>query len=528
MCGIFSYFGNLANEEVLIGHFNKLQHRGPDDTQWKKVDNDTFLGFHRLAINGQNTDSNQPMFDKGVWLIANAEIFNYKKLAAKYSVQLTTGSDCEIILKLYQLLEFEELLKELDGEFAFVIYDSRQSKILAARDHLGVRGMYMARSDDYSQVAFASESKALVFMDRIEQFPPGSFWCSSSPLTFNQYYHHNYEYHKDQSEEIHLKNIRLLLEKAVKKRMMSDRPVACLLSGGLDSSLVTALASKYCRDGERIKTFSIGLEGSPDLIAAQEVADHIGTEHHHVELSEQDFLNAINETIYLLGSYDVTTIRASVGHMLISKYVRDNTDVKVLFSGETADEFGSYLYFQNAPSSSDFQNEAIRLLTDIHFFDMKRGDRSISSAGLEARVPFADKDFVRYYMGIKPEMRMFGVDKVEKFLIRKAFEDTDLLPKSVLWRRKNGFSDSVSKKERSWSIIIQEYIDTIISDAEFESQSKVMEHNKPLTKEAYYYRKVFNSHYGKHQNLTPYQWLPRWCGNIVDPSARVLDMYEAD
>jgi asparagine synthase (glutamine-hydrolysing) len=245
-------------------------------------------------------------------------------------------------------------------------------------------------------------------------------------------------------------------------------------------------------------------------------------------LDEKDFLEVLEETIYMLGSFDVTTIRASVGHMLIARYVRDHSDVKVLFSGETADEFGSYLYFQNAPDDESFQNEANRLLDDIHYFDMKRGDRSISYAGLEARIPFADKAFMKYYMGIHPSMRKFDDEKIEKYLIRKAFEKEGLLPESVLWRRKNGFSDSVSKKEKSWSKIIQEYVDMLITDTEFLSQKDQYEHDTPKTKEAYYYRKIFTKYYGKHQNLTPYQWLPKWCGEVVDPSARVLNIYAAD
>jgi asparagine synthase (glutamine-hydrolysing) len=345
---------------------------------------------------------------------------------------------------------------------------------------------------------------------------------------FLPHYFHDYPYHLDQDEETHCQQINKLLEEAVKKRLMSERPVACLLSGGLDSSLVAALAAKHYTLDEKIKTFSVGMPGSPDLAAAAEVAEHIGSEHYHVELTQQDFLDVLEETIFMLGSFDVTTIRASVGHMLISRYVRDHSDVKVLFSGETADEFGSYLYFQNAPCQESFQNEAVRLLEDIQYFDMKRGDRSISYAGLEARVPFADKAFVKYYMGIKPELRMFNEDKIEKYLIRKAFQKEGLLPESVLWRRKNGFSDSVSMKEKSWSTIIQEYVDMLVTDTEYESQKSQYEHDTPKTKEAYYYRKIFTKYYGKHQNLTPYQWLPKWCGDVVDPSARVLKIYAAD
>jgi asparagine synthase (glutamine-hydrolysing) len=229
----------------------------------------------------------------------------------------------------------------------------------------------------------------------------------------------------------------------------------------------------------------------------------------------------------MLGSYDVTTIRASVGHQLVAKYVRDHSDVKVLFSGETADEFGSYLYFQNAPDKESFQQESIRLLKDIQFFDMKRADRSISNAGLEARVPFADKAFVKFFMSIPPESRMFSDQKIEKYLIRKAFEKENLIPEEVLWRRKNGFSDSVSSKQKSWSAIIQEHVNTLVSDEEFQTE-KFKYSPEPATKEAYYYLKTFEYYYKSHFQLTPYQWLPKWCGDVKDPSARVLEIYQAD
>ena len=310
---------------------------------------------------------------------------------------------------------------------------------------------------------------------------------------------------------------------------MSDVEVGCLLSGGLDSSLVTAICSKLVEKPYNLKTFSIGLKGSPDLQNAKLVADALGTNHYSVISNEEDFLNAINETIYSLGTYDITTIRASVGHRLISKFVKENTDVKVLFSGEVADEMGSYLYFMNAPSPEHYQDECIRLLEDIHYFDGLRSDRSISYNGIEARVPFSDKEFIEYYMSIDPKLRMFINKRIEKYLIRKAFSKEHLLPESVLWRRKNGFSDSVSDKERSWSVIISECIDTIITDEEFKTESVKYTYNTPQTKEAYYYRKIFCEYYTeKHDNIVPYMWLPRWCGEINDPSARVLNIYDAD
>ncbi len=528
MCGIFAYLGKDKDERTLATFFNKIQHRGPDESRFERVRRDIFFGFHRLAINGLDQKSGQPFDLHNCHLIANAEIFNYKELARKYNIKLETSSDCEIIIHLYKMFGFDKMLRLLDGEFAIVLYDADLDLVFAARDHIGIRGMYIGRSKNEASFAFASEAKALVFMDELEQFKPAHYWQSDKPKEFTPFYEHEYPVEDLKDDRYFLEGIAHLLEEAVKKRLMSERPVGCLLSGGLDSSLIAALAAKNYQLDEKIETFSIGLHGSPDLYNAQLVSDHIGSKHHSVACTEQQFLDALEDTIYTLGSFDVTTIRASVGHRLISKYVKENSDVKVLFSGETADEFGSYLYFQNAPSADAFQEEAIRLLRDIHFFDNKRGDRSISSAGLEARIPFADKSFIKFYMGIHPRFRMFSDKKIEKYLIRKAFEKDDLLPTEVLWRRKNGFSDSVSNKNKSWSIIIQDHVDKLVSDKAFKKGRLKYQLDPPVTKEAFYYREKFTEIYKQHQNLTPYQWLPKWCGDISDPSARVLQMYAAD
>jgi len=528
MCGIFGYVGQAHSEGQLKPFFDRIQHRGPDKSRWAKVKDDMYFGFHRLAINGLNPKSDQPFHLRGCWLIANAEIFNHKELTHKHQLPVVSESDCEVIIHLYKSYGIEKTLHLLDGEFAFLLYDEERDITFAARDHLGIRGMYVGESHGGRVKAWASESKALTFLDTLAQFPTGCFWSSEAPDRYQRYYHLDFAVEDRQDERYYLEGIRHYLDRAVQKRLMSDRPVGCLLSGGLDSSLVAALAAKHYEKG-KMETFSIGLKGSPDLYHAQKVADQIGTKHHSVEVDEKDFLAALEDTVYTLGSFDVTTVRASVGHRLISHYVRDHSDVKVLFSGETADEFGSYLYFQNAPTTQAFQDEAIRLLSDIHFFDMKRGDRSISSAGLEARVPFADKDFMKFYMSIHPRHRMFDETRMEKYLIRKAFDSEGILPKEVLWRRKNGFSDSVSSKNRSWSEIIKDHVETLVSDGEFANEAAQFQHDTPQYKEAYYYRKIFTQTYGKHQNLTPYQWLPRWCGDIKDPSARKLTkLYAAD
>lgn len=528
MCGLFGYIGKEKSLPQLVPYFERIQHRGPDYSEIRAVSPEVTLGFHRLAINGLNPQSNQPMYLEGCWLAANAEVYNFRELAERYHIELQTDSDCEIIIHLYRRLGLEGMVQELDAEFAFLLYDERTATLFAARDHLGVRGFYIGRATDSNDLGFASEAKALTFLDEIQQFPTGCWWASDAPNSFRRHYKHQYA-QQDQEEGAEMyATIRRLLREAVEKRLMSDRPVGCLLSGGLDSSLVAALAQRHRKTEAPLETFSIGMEGSPDLERAAEVAQFIGTKHHHVQLEEADFLAALEETIYTCGSYDITTIRASVGHLLISRYVREHSDVKVLFTGETIDEMGSYLYFQNAPDDTAFQEEATRLLKDIHYFDMLRGDRCISSAGLEARVPFSDKAFVHYYMSIPAKYRMFGAARIEKHPLRQAFAEEGLLPDSVLWRRKNGFSDSVSDKQRSWSVIIQEYVDLIVSEEEFQTAATQYPHCPPTSKEAYYYRQKFHEFYGAQAQLTPYFWLPKWCGTVTDPSARVLSIYEAD
>ncbi len=526
MCGIFAAINDQKQGSELKSHFLKLKHRGPDHSNFVSPTGKLQLGFHRLMINGQNEASHQPFHMDGIWLIANAEIFNFQELADKYGFKLKTESDCEVLIHMYKKFGLARTLDEIVAEFAFVLHDEKKDITYVCRDHLGIRGLYYGEENGGHY--FASEAKGLTFCSKVIQFPPRHYWDSES-TAFTKYFNLKYDQHEDQSEASHLKNIKHLLEKSIKDRMLSERKVGCLLSGGLDSSLVSAIVAKHFKDPKDLETFSIGMEGSPDIAAAKIVADHIGSTHHSIVLSEREFLAGLEETVYITGSFDVTTVRASVGHQLVSNWVKDNSEVKVLFTGETIDEMGSYLYFQNAPTPEAFQEEAIRLLKDIHFFDMLRGDRSISSAGIEARVPFADKAFMSYYMGIDPALRMFDGDKkIEKYLLRQAFANENLLPDEVLWRRKNGFSDSVSMQTRSWSEIIRDAVDQKVSDGEFLEAQQKDKVGTPKTKEGYYYKKLFLKQYGDKTNLTPYQWLPKWCGDVTDPSARVLSIYQAD
>jgi asparagine synthase (glutamine-hydrolysing) len=331
--------------------------------------------------------------------------------------------------------------------------------------------------------------------------------------------------------------IRELFTRAVIKRLMSERPVGCLLSGGLDSSLVTAIVARELKRTSPdtvLNTYSIGLDGSVDLIWARRVAEHLGTCHHEVSLTEQDFLNAIYDTIYQTESYCTTTIRASVGNYLISKYIQQQTDDVVIYCGDMSDEiFGSYRGFQKAPNEAEFHRENERMIRDVRFFDLLRSDKSISGAGLEARVPFADKEFLSYVMRIPARFKEFTDEKMEKYLLRKAFENEDgLLPDSVLWRRKEAFSDGVSSADggRTWVQMIKEYADRVVTDTEYNNKNNYLYslHNPPYDKESFYYRRIFESIYPGRGDTIPYYWRHPFCEGVLDPSARLLSFYVAD
>jgi asparagine synthase (glutamine-hydrolysing) len=332
------------------------------------------------------------------------------------------------------------------------------------------------------------------------------------------------EYLPQSDEQEALHQVKETFTKAVVKRLMSDRPVCALLSGGLDSSLVASIVARHIAP-QKLNTFCIGIEGSTDLHFAKLVAKHINSNHHIVELKEEDFLSAIDETIRIIESYDITSVRASVGNLLVSKYIANNTDCKVVYNGDYSDEVcGGYMYLKKAPSDEEFHNECSRLVKEITYFDSLRSDRTISSQGLEARVPFSDTEFVNTYMSINPSLRV-SHSRIEKYLLRKAFSEDNLLPNEVLWRYKEAFSDGVSKPERSWHNVIKEYIDKVITDEEFQQESGKFSINTPPSKEAYYYRKVFESFYPNMGHVIPQFWLPRWSDNIQDPSARELEVY---
>lgn len=552
MCGIFFYLGINNTSSKIYHEFMKSKSRGPDNSR-VIIEKNIFIGFHRLMINDLTYNGDQPMFHNENILICNGEIYNSQEIIEKYDLQCKSKSDCEVIIQLYDYLKkynnqeksIKILCEELDGEFAFIIYDKSLEQIIIARDRYGVRPLFIGNNKDTNEWGFASELKNLnLLFDNIIQFNPSSYSIINinindknnnnvKSLSFDMHTYNNiYEPYNllNDCEDIILPQIKEALEKAVEKRLSGEMPICALLSGGLDSSLVCGIITKKIGKGI-LNTFSIGLEGSTDLLYAKKVAEHIGSIHHEIKVTEKEMLESIEEVIRIIESYDITTVRASTPHYLISKYIKENTEFKCVISGEMSDEqMSSYFYFKKAPDIDSMHNESNRLIKDICYFDNLRADKCISSQGLEARIPFSDHHLIKLIQSINPKLRMCDT-KIEKYLLRKAFDNIDLIPDSVLWRPKAGFSDAVSSYENSWHKIIKKHVDSLISDEEFEIDSIQFSHCIPYTKEAYYYRKLFHKYYDNHYNIVPYFWLPKWCYNkqgqeITDPSARELtDIY---
>jgi len=516
MCGIFSYLGKNYSEVELINYSKKIAHRGPDSTNYRRVNENLFFGFYRLAVNGLDPQSDQPMVNEGIYLICNGEIFNYKDLIKNHDFEddYKTHSDCEIIIHLYKKYGIDSTCRLLDGEFAFVLYDSHKDILYIGRDQLGVRSLFWSYNDDYTEIAVCSELKGLPILKNLEQFPTACYWSSETKCIM-KYYDFVSKFNND-SEEVIIENIQKLFTEAVEKRLMSDRKLACLLSGGLDSTTVSAIvASKY--EPYTLSTYSIGLKGSVDLYYAKMAADYLKTKHTTIELTEEKFLSAIEKTIKQIESYDTTSVRASVGNYLVSLYIKENSDDTVIFCGDVSDEiFASYKGFYYANDNLQFYYENVKMLENIQYFDILRSDKSISGAGLEARVPFSDPKFIKYCMSIPPEYKRFSQDRIEKYLFRKAFEH--LLPKELAWRVKTAFSDGVSNSEKPWYLIIQEYMNAKYSDEEFETLSNKYTHNKPYDKESLYYREIYESYYPNTANLIPYFWKQPFTKE-EDPSA---------
>ena len=500
MCGILAAFGKYDLGLTAFARLlEKIQARGPDDSSIYSPVDGVMLGFNRLAINGNDDSANQPFRVGDVSLICNGEIFNHKELEEELGYTPASGSDCEVLIAAYHRWGPLGMCDHLDAEFAFVLYDKKFNRIVASRDNYGVRPLFIDQGGMIS-----SELKAMSCCDNARQFTPGKVFCSDGEYTFYGFPGGtrvpNIKIDPPMPEE----TIYDLMCVAVKKRMMCENGgVCCLLSGGLDSSLVASLAQRY--SATPIHTFSIGLPGSPDLKFARQVADHIGSVHHEVVKTEDEFIQAIPDVIRAIESYDTTTVRASVGNYLIAKYIRENTQFKVVLNGDYADEvFGGYLYMKLAPTDEEFGLERDRLLANICFFDSLRSDRCICAWGLEARAPFADKDLVRYVIHLA-DKNLSSREIQEKWVLRKAFDGSGLIPDDILWRQEEAFTDGVSSTERSWYKIAAEA-------------------QAPLTEDEYY-KKIFCDAYGeKNLGVIPYKWMPKW-GNTQDPSARTLDIY---
>jgi asparagine synthase (glutamine-hydrolysing) len=472
----------------------------------------------------------QPMRRGEVVWVCNGEIYNWKALATQYGLSNTSGSDCEIIGELYERfceldIPMEEFFRALDGVFAIVIFDATRSQFIIGRDPYGVRPLYTCSNGE--NVFYGSEMKSLIGLGGTPKpFLPGHYQrlYTNRPTegwaNFIQYHHVPFLANPSLRNEDQAKlAVAYALTDAVKKRMMTDRSdIAVTLSGGLDSSLIAALVAKELKQQGKPppQTFSIGMKGSTDLFYARKVADWIGSDHTEIVLTPEDFFTAIPEVIRDIESFDTTTVRASVGNWLVAKAIRENSDCKIVFNGDGSDEvWGSYLYFNGAPSDHAFEAEVTRLLTDIHLFDVLRSDRSISSHGLEPRTPFLDKQFVAVARSVPTELRrpIRGV-RPEKWLLREAFKDSGLLPSDVLWRQKEAFSDGVSGTEKSWYQITQEMALEKVGGGVKEP-------------EKFYYRSIYDSYYGSHTATVnvPYFWMPRWSPGATDPSARTLAIY---
>jgi asparagine synthase (glutamine-hydrolysing) len=535
MCGIFGILGYSSVYENILTSFQKLQSRGPDMSSIFMKD-DVFIGFHRLAINDLSISGMQPFVytenDETVIVACNGEIYNHSSLIETYNLNVTSSSDCAVIYPLFKALDhdFVRLNKELNGEYALAIIRIQKHDTIyyLSTDPLSVRPLFFGIEKDH--LYFSSLQKGLLFTQstRMKQghFLEGSLKSGKHFYATYLYTlpHTMYSFEDDNLYYDIVSTFRF----CVKKRIQNmDTNFACLLSGGLDSSLVSAIAQRY--SNTPINTFTIGVEGSPDVLYAEKVAKHIGSNHKTIYIDLDDSVKYINEVIETLETYDITTIRASVGQYILAKHIANHTDIKVILNGDGADEVQmGYLYFFNAPSIDDADKEQQRLLSNIHLYDGLRVDRCIANSGLEARVPFLDYEFVFLYKSIEASLKVPSYKGIEKYLIRKAFEhvykNEPILPADVLWRKKEAFSDGISKQENSWYSILQNHFNQLISDKEFEDHRYNYD-VVPPTKEAYYYRKVYESLFPNQVHIKEY-WMPKW-SQTNDPSARTLTIYNS-
>ena len=505
MCGIVCAFDLKQKSEILrpqvLEMAKTIRHRGPD---WSGIydDDKAILAHERLAI-VDPASGKQPLFSENKQLIlaANGEIYNHRELRSQFpNYEFQTESDCEVILALYKE-KGVHFVDDMNGIFGFALYDKEKDEYFIARDHMGIIPLYIGW-DKYGTFYVASELKALEgICTTIELFPPGHF-MSSKDGELVQWYRRDWEdYQAVKDNKTSIAEVRQALEDAVHRQLMSDVPYGVLLSGGLDSSVTSAIAKKYAErrieadDKEQawwpqLHSFSVGLEGSPDLVAAKKVADHIGTIHHEIVFTIQEGLDAINDVIYQLETYDITTIRASTPMYLMARVIK-SMGIKMVLSGEGADElFGGYLYFHKAPNAEEFHEETVRKLSKLHMYDCLRANKSLAAWGIEGRVPFLDKEFMDVAMRLNPQDKMINNERMEKWIVRKAFED--MLPESVAWRQKEQFSDGVGY---SWIDTLKVVVDTEVTQEQPANAHFRYPIQTPQNKEEYYYRTIFESHF---------------------------------
>jgi asparagine synthase (glutamine-hydrolysing) len=552
MCGIWAYFngcGNMSSEE-LYKEFMLLKHRGPDHSTFQQFGNTHYIGFHRLSIMDPTPISNQPYVmempsGEVIIFICNGEIYNYRELSETYKLDIHGNSDCMTIPSLYKLFEhdyqtFTSLFaKQIKGEFSFVMSVFKNNIlrcVICGRDQIGIRPLYYGmhssvNNPDHTTLLVSSEIKSCnFFIGEMHEFEPGTiqrFFVENDDIVFIDMFRFSWCYNvvalpllkNEVDYNTHLNSINSTLTECISRRLTADVPIGFLLSGGVDSSLVCAISSKIMKDlpykGNKIRTFCCGMEGGTDFDYARKVAEYIGSDHTEVVFTLEEALASINSVIYTTETWDTTTIRASVGQYLISSYIRQSTDIKVLLVGEGPDEVcSSYLFNWYAPSPEELHYAAIDYVSNIHKYDVRRVDRCSAMWGLEARVPYLDPEFIETYWNIPATLRDPKTHNMEKYMLREAFKTDVLLPEDVLWRRKEAFSDGISSQKRSWFQSIQEHIYKTYNMSEEE-----------------YYKDVFIKLFGNRQNILDKYWQPKWdsSGNVltnyVDPSARTLEVY---
>ena len=566
MCGIFGYIENSKSDSIdyvaIYKDFMSMKSRGPDMSVFQTMKNVT-VGFHRLAIMDPTFHANQPYIledgERTIVFLCNGEIYNFKELIQDYGLPILNNSDCMVIPRLYlrfvkynvtshnNINTFVELFKsKVKGEFAFILFefDKLQNikEVICGRDTFGVRPLYIGTNK--SSLSFSSEVKGLNFLKgNVSEFNPGNI---------KQYYYNSlgnieeeyiYDFKKvydvksdiitlstniKEQEELYLKRVRDVVINSVKRRLTADRPIAFLLSGGVDSSLVCGISARLL--DTPIRTFCCGMLGGTDLKYAKQVANHIGSNHTEVIFTPEEGLQKIRDVIKFTETWDTTSIRASIGQHIVCEYIAKNTDAKVVLVGEGSDELcGSYATFWSALNAEDFHDGCVEYLKEIHLYDGRRVDRNVSNFGLEARLSLLDPELVETYHMIPKEWRRPQYKGIEKYWLRQAFNDTNLLPQNCLFRKKEAFSDGVSSTEKSWYQILQEHIETLVSDDEFTNNKWNVK-----TKEAYYYKKVFCELFGESRlSVIPHYWQPKFLSDgtkvdfenkdfYIDPSARIL------